>query len=126
MFSAKLLDHFRNPRHAGDLAAPAIAVEVANPACGDTLQLYARIEDGRVAEASFRVRGCTASIATASATAEWLTGRSLADLPAMTPEAIEALVDELPPESKHAAVLCRDGLRALARHQSHRLPAVEP
>jgi nitrogen fixation NifU-like protein len=113
MHSERLLDHFRNSRNAGELAPPALRVEVSNPACGDILRLSARFEDDRVVEARFQVRGCTASIASASALTEWMTGKSRAELKAITVAAIEEAVGGLEPASKHAAVLCVDGVKRL-------------
>jgi nitrogen fixation NifU-like protein len=113
MHSERLLEHFRNPRNAGELPPPAITVEVSNPACGDTLRLSARFESDRVEEARFLTRGCTASIAACSALTEWMTGKSRAELKALTPAVIEALVGGLEPASKHAAVLCVDGVKRL-------------
>jgi nitrogen fixation protein NifU and related proteins len=113
MFSERLLDHFRNPRNVGELSTPAVVVEVSNPACGDILKLWARFEDGRVAQTAFKVRGCTASIATASALTELLAGRSRGELGALSTTEIESAVGGLPAESKHAAVLCRDAVKML-------------
>jgi nitrogen fixation NifU-like protein len=115
MHSEKLLEHFENPRNVGELPHPALTVEVTNPACGDILRLSARVEAGRVAEARYQVRGCTASIACGSALTELAAGRNAAQLEALTPAAVEEAVGGLINESKHAAVLCRDGARALAR-----------
>jgi len=67
MFSEAVLDHFRNPRNAGELTNATATVEVSNPVCGDILKLSARIVDGRIEEARFLCRGCTTSIACASA-----------------------------------------------------------
>src|SRR6266446_7560695 len=108
MHSERLLDHFRNPRNAGELEPPAVKVDVSNPACGDMLRLYARFENDRVAEARFQTRGCTASIAAASALTEWMIGKSRAELKELTPAVIEEAVGGLEPASKHAAVLCVD------------------
>lgn len=114
MYSARLLDHFRNPRNVGQLDPPAITVDVTNPACGDMLRLSARFEDGRVAEVRYQTRGCTASIAAGSALTEWMIGKSREELKALTPGEIEDLVDGLEPASKHAAVLCVDAAKRLA------------
>jgi nitrogen fixation NifU-like protein len=113
MYSELLLDHFRNPRNAGELDAPAVRVEVANPACGDVLRLSARVEDGRIVEARFKARGCTASIAAGSALAECVVGRSVDELTRLTPLDIEQALDGLPEASKHAAALAVDAARAL-------------
>jgi nitrogen fixation NifU-like protein len=114
MHNPLLLDHFQNPRNVGDLGEGALSVEVSNPACGDTLRLSARLEAGRVAEVRFLVRGCTASIACGSALTEMITGRSVAELRGIQSAALDAAVGGLIAESKHAAVLCLDAVRALA------------
>jgi nitrogen fixation NifU-like protein len=115
MFSELLIEHFRNPRNAGELAPPAVSADAANPACGDLMRLWARFENGTVAEARYQVKGCTASIAAGSALTEWMRGKSQAELASITPAAIEEALGGLSPESRHAAVLCVDAVRALLR-----------
>jgi nitrogen fixation NifU-like protein len=115
LYSEAFLDHFKNPRNVGELPPPAVTVEISNPACGDILRLSARFEDGRAAEVRYKVRGCTASIASGSALTEWMTGKSHAELAALTAGNIESAVGGLIPESKHAAVLCVDGVKALLK-----------
>ena len=113
MYSARLLEHFRNPRNVGQLDPPAVTVDVTNPACGDRLRLSARFEDGRVTEVRYQTRGCTASIAAGSALTEWMAGKSREELKILTPGVIEDLVGGLEPASKHAAVLCVDAAKRL-------------
>ena len=115
MYSERLLDHFKNPRNVGELPAPAITLEVSNPACGDILRLSVRLEGGKVQEARYKVRGCTASIATGSALTELLTGKTREEVAELNAGIIETAVDGLAPESKHAAVLAFDGVKALLR-----------
>lgn len=97
----------------GELAAPAFVVEVSNPVCGDVLRLSARFEDGRVVEAAYRTRGCTASIAAGSALTELVMGKTVAELRALRAADVEQGVGELSNESKHAAVLCVDAVKKL-------------
>ena len=113
MHSAKLLDHFQNPRNVGVLDPPAQTVEVSNPACGDILRLSVRWEDGRAAEVRYQTRGCTASIAAGSALTEWMGNKTAAELRSVTAKVIEECVGGLQPESKHAAVLAADAVKAL-------------
>lgn len=115
MFSDALLDHFRNPRHIGELPPPATTVEVSNPACGDILRLSAAFDGDRLIEVGYRVRGCTASIAAGSALAELIAGQSRSALAALTAADLDARLGGLPPASKHVAALCIDGLRALLK-----------
>src|SRR3954447_22712970 len=118
MYPPRLIEHFQNPRNVGELAAPAITVEVSNPACGDVLRLSVLWQDGRVAESRYKVRGCTASIAAGSALTEWLAGKTRAEVSGFDASEIDAAVGGLPPASKHAAVLCADGVKALLRGNS--------
>ncbi len=113
MFSEAVLDHFRNPRNAGELSGPTATVEVSNPVCGDILKLSVRIVDGRIAEARFLCRGCTTSIACASVLTERLTSRTLAEVQSITAESLSEALDQLPPATFHGAQLAADGVRAL-------------
>jgi nitrogen fixation NifU-like protein len=115
MYPAALLDHFQNPRNVGELPSPAITVEVSNPACGDILRLSVMFENGTAREVRYKVRGCTASIAPGSALTEWIAGKTRTALAAFRPETIDDAVGGLPAESKHAAALCADGVKALLR-----------
>jgi nitrogen fixation NifU-like protein len=111
--SPRLIEHFTNPRNVGELPPPAITVEVSNPICGDILRISAEIDNGRIAQSRFKVRGCTASIAAGSALTEVLNGRDKSTLAKLTASDVEQAVGGLSNESKHAAVLCIDAVRAL-------------
>jgi len=115
MYSDRLLDHFQNPRNVGELAPPAATVEVSNPACGDILRLSVRFENGRAVEARYKTRGCTASIAAGSALTQWMVGKSMAELATVRAADIEEALGGLAPESRHAAVLCLDAVKAVLR-----------
>jgi nitrogen fixation NifU-like protein len=113
--SPELIDHFQNPRNAGDLPAPAITVEVSNPICGDILRLSVLAEGGFAREVRFKVRGCTASIAAGSALTELISGREAGDWMRVNRADVEKAIGGLSNESKHAAVLCEDAVKALSR-----------
>ena len=114
MYSPAVLEHFQNPRNVGELPPPARTVEVENPACGDILRLSVRFEDDRIAQVGYKVRGCTASIAAGSVLTERILGQSRAVLREFSADALAESL-ELPAESRHAAVLCIDALRAILK-----------
>ena len=97
----------------GELDPPAFTVEVSNPACGDILRLSVAPEDGRIQDARYRVRGCVASIAAGSVLTCLLVGMSRAEVSGLTAARIEEALGGLPAESRHAAALCLDGIKAL-------------
>jgi nitrogen fixation NifU-like protein len=113
MYSEKVLDHFHNPRNVGELENATAVVEATNPACGDTLKLWAVIQGEAVRDARFKVQGCVPAVACASWLTEWIIGKPLAELASLTPGRIEAALGGLPPASQHAAVLASDILKIL-------------
>ena len=116
MFSETVLDHFRNPRNAGELLGATATIEVSNPVCGDILKLSARVADGRIAEARFLCRGCTTSIACASVLTERLSGSTLADARSITAETLSEALGGLPPATFHGAQLAADAASALLQN----------
>jgi nitrogen fixation NifU-like protein len=90
-----------------------VTVEVSNPVCGDILRLSVEFRDGRVAQACYKTRGCTASIAAGSVLTGLLTGKTPPEIAALRPADVENAVGGLSSESKHAAVLAVDAVRAV-------------
>jgi nitrogen fixation protein NifU and related proteins len=113
MVNEKILEHFRNPHNAGNLAEPSAVVEVANPVCGDTMRLSVRVQDGRVREARFKTQGCVASIAAGSVLTDLLADRTLGEVREITVVRISEELGELPPATMHAAELAMDALTAV-------------
>ena len=67
LFREIILDHYRNPRHRGEVAGADGTLEADNPLCGDEIHLSWRLgPDERLEEVAFRGRGCSISQAAAS------------------------------------------------------------
>lgn len=109
--SPQLLDHFQNPRNAGEVPGADLVVETENPVCGDVLKLWLRTDGGRIVQAGFKCRGCVASMACGSALTELLAGRTLVEARALTAADVEQAVGGLEQASKHAAELAVDAVR---------------
>ncbi|TXL83697.1 iron-sulfur cluster assembly scaffold protein [Streptomyces sp. IB2014 016-6] len=112
-YSPTVVDHFTNPRNAGELENPDVRAFIGNPVCGDQIMLTATVTDGVIAEIRFRAHGCAASLATASVIAEAASGSALADIETWDDEKVEALLGGLAPDQRHVA--------ALGRQVAHRL-----
>ena len=115
MYSPQVLDHFQNPRNPGVVPDADARVEIENPACGDVLELTARVANGRVEEIRFRAKGCVAAMACASALTEIVSGISVSDARQVQREEVLAKVGGLPEASGHAAYLAIDALRELLK-----------
>jgi nitrogen fixation protein NifU and related proteins len=115
MYSPQLLDHFQNPRNAGEIAGADATAEIENPACGDVMRLTLKVTGGRIIQAKFKAKGCVAAIASASALTELLEGASLANAKNLRREDVSHAVGGLPQASTHAAQLAVDALAAALR-----------
>ena len=113
MYSAAVLDHFKNPRNAGDLPEATAEVEVSNPACGDIMRLAVRIENEHIAEARFKTRGCVTAIACGSFLTGMLLGKSIAEARSISYQQISEMLGGLPPATMHGSQLAADALEAL-------------
>jgi nitrogen fixation NifU-like protein len=112
MYSPQLLDHFQNPRNAGEISGADAVAEIENPACGDVLRLTLKLDGGRIAAAQFKAKGCVAAIACGSALTELLPGKTLDEARKLRREDLNAAVGGLPQASTHAAQLALDALSA--------------
>jgi NifU-like protein involved in Fe-S cluster formation len=113
MYSDTVLDHFQNPRNVGTLDTATATISVENPVCGDILELSARMEAGRIAEARFRTRGCVTAMACSSLLTELLRDKTPAEIRGITPEQLSEALGGLPQATFHAAQLARDAVQAL-------------
>jgi nitrogen fixation NifU-like protein len=79
-YTQKVLDLFRNPKNLGKMEDATVVAVAGNPACGDMITFYLKINDQDVIEkATFESYGCAANIATASIVTEMIKGLTLKD-----------------------------------------------
>ena len=110
-FSALAVDHARNPRHMGRLTEFDGHAGVTGT-CGDSMDMWIRVEDGFVVEVGFHTDGCGSSVACGSMAAELARSRHLAAVPLFRPRDLLDAFGEFPEESAHCADLAIDALRA--------------
>ena len=114
-----MLDHFQNPRNAGDVENPDVSVQLENPACGDVMRLTLNVLEGRVAEIGFRAKGCVPAMACASAMTELVKGKTIPEVSSVSREDLISKVGGLPEASSHAAQLAFDVLAQALRNISN-------
>ncbi|WP_089938188.1 iron-sulfur cluster assembly scaffold protein [Candidatus Entotheonella palauensis] len=112
MYSDVVQDHFEHPRNVGVLQHADAEAEVMNPACGDIMHLYLRIDGGRIVEAKFQTQGCPAAIAAGSMTTEMLMDMTLEDAADLKRDAVNDALGGLPPQKVHSSVLVEDAVKA--------------
>ena len=116
MYSAKVMDHFANPRNVGIIEDANVVVQVGDPGCGDGLLIFFKIEEDRVKDIKYKIFGCGAAIATSSIASEMAMGRTLDDVMEITEARISEALDGLPAEKMHCSNLAASALRAAVNH----------
>jgi nitrogen fixation NifU-like protein len=129
MYTEAVMDHFYNPRNAGELADADGVGEAGNPVCGDIMKIYVKIEDDRIADISFQTFGCGAAIATSSILTELVKGKTVAEAEKITNRAVAEALGGLPPQKMHCSNLAADAFhKALEAYRQNRpkpAPAAE-
>ena len=113
-YSAKVLDHYENPRNVGSFPKdePDVGTGmVGAPACGDVMKLQIKVENGIITDARFKTYGCGSAIASSSLVTELLKGKTLQEATAIkNTDIVEELA--LPPVKIHCSVLAEDAIKA--------------
>jgi len=110
-YSDIVMDHFMNPRNMGEIENADAVGEVGNPACGDVMKLYLKIEDGKIVDAKFKTFGCGAAIASSSITTEMIKGKTIDEALKISNEAVAQALGGLPPAKQHCSVLAEEALK---------------
>ena len=110
VYSETTIDHTMNPRNLGGMADASGFGKVTGP-CGDSMEIWLKVKDGIVADATFLTDGCGTSIASGSMTTELAKGRSIAEVSKISQQDVLKAFGGLPEESVHCTVLAADTLK---------------
>src|SRR3972149_413083 len=117
-YSAKVMDHFMNPRNVGEIEEASGVGEGGNPACGDMMRLYLKVEGGKVVDAKSRTFGCGAAIASSSMLTEMIKGKTIEEAEEITNQPVADALDGLPAVKIHCSVMAEEaGKAALADYR---------
>ncbi len=112
LYSDKVLEHFKNPRNVGEMENPDGIGRVGNPVCGDIMELYIRVNNSTIVDATFKTFGCGAAIATSSMVTEMVKGKSIDEARQISNRAVAEALDGLPSIKMHCSVLAEEALKS--------------
>lgn len=111
MYSAKVMDHFTNPRNVGEIENADGIGEVGNAKCGDIMKIYLKVEDNIIQDVKFKTYGCGSAIASSSMATEMIKGKSVQEALELTNKAVAEALDGLPPVKMHCSVLAEQAIK---------------
>ena len=122
MYTDTVIEHFSNPRNVGIIENADGYGKVGSPVCGDLMEMYLKVSDGRIVDVKYRTFGCGAAIASSSMASEIIKGQPLEVAARLTNEQVAAALGGLPEVKMHCSVLAADALRAALEDYYHKHP----
>jgi len=110
VYSETTIDHIINPSNLGDMADASGFGRVTG-SCGDTIEIWLKVKNGIVADATFLTDGCATSIASGSMATELAKGRSIPEALKISQQDVLKALGGLPEESAHCALLAANTLK---------------
>jgi len=110
-FSGVAQDHSLQPRNYGLLSNFNGHARITGP-CGDTMEFWLDVRNGKLKRVSFITDGCGSSRACGSVTTCLVEGRIVEEAASLRQQDILAAIGEFPRESEHCALLSANTLEA--------------
>ena len=118
-YGERVYERWRNPRFVGRMESPTGQGRVTGN-CGDTMEIFLRLEGGLVSDASFTTDGCGCSAVCASVACELAIGKETEWVADVTGEMILNVLGGLPEDDVHCAFLAAETLQAALSKCMHR------
>ena len=112
-YGKKVYERWRNPRFGGRMESPTGYGRVTGN-CGDTMEIFLRLEGEVVSDASFITDGCGCSAVCASVACELAIGKEPEGIADVTGEMILQILGGLPDDNVHCAFLAAETLQVAA------------
>lgn len=104
------IDHAMNPRNVGSIQDEDGFGSVDGP-CGDNMEIWLKVKNGNIQNATFWTDGCGTTIAAGSVVTELAKGKSVAEAQRISDHTILDFLGGFPEESVHCATLAANTLK---------------
>ncbi len=111
MYNKKVMKHFLNPKYARKMKNPDVVGRIRNAYCGDIMEIYLKIEKGKIKDISFQTLGCAAAIASSDVLCKLSKGKTLEQAKKIDKKKILKKLGNLPPIKIHCSVLGEETLK---------------
>ena len=115
-YSDTVIDHVQNPRNVGIISNADGHASTTTDECRDTLEIWLRVKNDIIEEATFWTDGCAATVAALSMTTELAKGKRVIAAFKITPKNILDALGGLPEGNRHNAELAANTLKAAIKN----------
>lgn len=120
-YTKKTLDNFLKPKNIGKIANPDGYAQIGNMVCGDQLDFFLKVEDGKIKDVKFLSFGCASNIATASVMTQKVKGMTVVQAKKYAWKEIVKELGGLPQQKIHCSVMAVEGLQKAITDYERRL-----
>lgn len=104
VYAESFIEHSMDPKNVGDMENADSYVSVLG-SCGDTMELWLKVTDNRITQATFLTDGCSATIACGSMLTELAMNKTLGEALAISAKVLIDNLGGLPEDHVHCAGL---------------------
>ena len=110
MYNDIVMDHFSDPRNAGEMLDADGIGEIGNPVDGDKIKMFIKVKDNKLVDIKFKTFGCGAAIAASSMVTILALNRTLEDALNIQNEDVSKALGGLPSEKLLCSNIAADAL----------------
>lgn len=110
VYSDKAIDMFLRTKDNRKIDSPD-GFAIIKGSCGDTMEIFLKVDNGVIIDSSFQTDGCNPSKASGGMVARMVKGKRIAEIKKLTPQDILDALGGLPEENEHCASLAVDTLK---------------
>ena len=114
-YSDTVIDHALNPRNMGNLLDADGVSQITGP-CGDTMQIWLKVKNGKIIKAAFATDGCGTTRACGSIVTEIVQNKEIAQALGITRGSILERLGGLPENDQHCALLAANTLNSAIKN----------
>lgn len=119
-YSSRAIEYYIRKVNVGDIKDPSVRFAYTGP-CGDTMEIFLKIESNVIKDAKFQAIGCAGAFASGSALMEMIKEKTLEQAEKIDEEDIMKHLGAIPKQKIHCACLAKRTLRkAIEQYRKNR------
>jgi nitrogen fixation NifU-like protein len=118
-YSNKAIEYYTKKPYMGILPDADQCSEMTG-SCGDTMEVYLKVEDGIIKDVRYQVMGCAGAVSAAMAAVDLVKGKKLQEAKKLTDGDVFRLLEEIPVKKHHCIQLAvKTLLKGIEEYQSN-------
>jgi nitrogen fixation NifU-like protein len=92
IYREEFMEIYKHPMNQGKIEKPTLVEHGTNEACGDEMDLYLKIENGKVIDAKFEAESCSVGIVSSAILTDEIKGKTIAEVKAFSKKDLLELI----------------------------------